>query len=270
VILFDEPIDLYHANAAIGSGDVRNMITSPRLFRDAMDGLCERATAALLFGLGSHCWFLEPHKFDERVVVRPDGTDFRTKAGMAWRAENERGRVILTAAQGRDLQQMQARMPREVEAIFAACRKEVTVRAALDDGDLAVQCRPDLVDLDAGAFWDLKTIDDIEGIDRAIWSRRYDVQLRWYAMVLAAETGRPFKRSALIFVEKAPPYRWRIVELDLDYAALADAAIDEALAQIRARTKSGCWDDPADLHEIATPPPWMTDRVPEVTDMQEA
>ncbi len=269
MILYDEAIDAYHANAAIGSGDVRNMLTSPRLYRDGLDGLCERTTDALLFGQGSHCWFLEPHRFDERVVVRPEGIDFRTKEGKAWREANVRGRIPLTAAQGRDLRHMHARMPNEVGAVFDACRKEVTVRMPFD-GDLTVQCRPDLLDLDAAAFWDLKTIDDIEGIDKAIWSRRYDVQLQWYRRLLAVETGRAFKSGKLIFVEKVPPYRWRIVSLDLDYAALGDAAVEEALAQIRARTRSGCWDDPADLHEIATPPPWMTDRVPEVTGMQEA
>ncbi len=267
MILFDEAMQVYHANPADGSSDIKRMEKSARLYRDGKDGICERETEALLFGIKSHMRLLEPERFAREVALKPEGMKFSTREGMAWRALQD-GKLIVDHEDATHLTRMHERMPAEVRAIFARCRKEVTVRTDLDG--LPVQCRPDLWDLDGCAKFDLKTIGSIDAIDRAIWSLRYDIGDRWYSRVIERETGKRVRESALIFAEKAPPYRWAIRELDLDYQALGDKAINDALAQISARNKSGCWDDAADLRDVVSPPPWMTDRVPEVTDMQEA
>jgi exodeoxyribonuclease VIII len=256
VISFDETNEAYHRNPADGSGDIRAMMESARKYRDVKDGLCERETPALLFGIASHCRLLEPHAFSTRVAVKPADMTFTNAEGKLWRAKADAaGRTIISAADAGHLARMHERMPPEVAVIFEACRKEVTVRTEIDG--LAVQCRPDLWNIDAGAFYDLKTIADAGDIDGAIWSHRYHVQLRWYARVIAAETGAEPTQSNLIFVEKAPPYRWRIVDLTLDYEDLADEAIDNALAQIHARNRSGCWEDAGDLYRTVAPPPWL-------------
>lgn len=272
MISFDEPSDVYHANAAIGSGDIRNMLRSPRLYRDGLDGLCDRTSDALLFGIASHVFFLEPDTFAARVATRPEDTrgDFRTTAGKTWRDEQKAaGRIILDRDDFAHLQRMHERMPAEVRAIFARCRKEVTVRTTIRGLD--VQCRPDLWDMAARAKWDLKTIDDLDRIDRVIWSHRYHVQDGWYSRVIAADdAARAVLTSELVFAEKAPPYRWRIIALDADYQALAERDIDEALAQILARNKSGCWDDPADLRDVASPPEWAADSLAETDDEEAA
>lgn len=267
MISFDETSNAYHDNPAIGSGDIRRMVTSPQLFRDGMDGICDRKSAALLFGIASHMRLLEPVAFARTAAIKPEGMSFATLEGKAWKAANA-GKLIVSWDDAAHLKRMHDRMPDEVRRIFAACKTEVTVRTKL--AGLDVQCRPDLWDMQGRRFYDLKTIDDINGIDKAIWSHRYDVQLRFYAQVIAAETGQALRQSALIFAEKSAPYRWRVVELDLDYQALADAAIKEALASIAARMKSGCWNDQSDLHDIATPPAWMESSIPVLDDDEEA
>jgi hypothetical protein len=254
VILYDEPNAAYHANAAIGSGDIRRMLRSARLYADGLEGMCGRQSDALQFGIASHMALLEPERFEREFVVKPDGMSFATKEGKAWR-EQQGSKSIIAAQDAECLHYMRERMPADVAAIFAACRKEVTVRVDIDG--LASQCRPDLWNIDADAFYDLKTIPSIEGIDRAIWEHRLDVQLAWYRRVIATETGRPVVKSPLIFVEKAPPYRWRIVELTLDYEQMADDTVDEALAQIHARNRSGCWDDAGDLYRTVEVPKWL-------------
>lgn len=252
-VLFDEPSELYHMNAAIGSGDIRRMIRSARLYADGIDGLCERESAALLFGIASHLALLEPERFAREAAVKPEGMKFSTREGMAWRDERP-GKLIVSYDDAKHLRYMHDRMPSEVAAIFALCRKEATVRTEFDG--LPVQCRPDLWNIEADAFYDLKTIPSLEGIRNAVWECRLDCQLAWYSRVIERETGRPIKVARLIFVEKAPPYRWAIRELDLDYTELGSQTIDEALAQIQARMRSGCWDDAADINGVVAIPEW--------------
>lgn len=252
-VLFDEPSALYHANAAIGSGDIRRMIRSARLYADGIDGLCERESAALLFGIASHLSLLEPERFAAECAIKPEGMSFVTREGKEWRAA-QAGKLIVTYDDAKHLRYMHDRMPAEVAAIFALCRKEATVRTEIDG--LAVQCRPDLWNIDADAFYDLKTIPSLEGITGAVWEHRLDCQLAWYSRVIERETGRPIKVARLIFVEKAPPHRWTVVELDADYIELGSQAIDDALAQIHARMRSGCWDDAAGLDRLVRIPEW--------------
>lgn len=253
MILYDETAEAYHANPAIGSSDLRAFIRSPQLFRDMMDGLVERESAALLFGTASHMALLEPARYSETVAVKPEGMSFATTKGKDWRDEHA-GKLIVSAKDARHIEFMHARMPAEVRQILLTGRSEVTVRTKLNGMD--AQCRVDCWDVPGRMKYDLKSIRTIESIDTAIFKYGYHIQDRWYSRVIAAETGEKAPSSRFLFVESQPPYRWRIVELDLDYVFLAEAAIDEALAGIAARTKSGCWDDPVDLHHVASPPVW--------------
>lgn len=256
MIIYDEPAEVYHAAAAIGSSDLRAYIRSPQLFRDMMDGLVQRESPALLFGTASHMALLEPERYAATVAVKPEGMSFATTDGKDWR-DAHKGKLIVKAADARHLEFMHARMPAEVRKILATGKSEVTVRTNI--GALACQCRVDCWDIPGRMKYDLKTIRAIESVESAIFKLGYHLQDRYYSRVIAAETGEKAPSSRLLFVESQPPYRWRIVELDLDFVYLAEAAIDEALAGIAAREKSGCWDDPADLHLVASPPAWAND-----------
>lgn len=260
--IFDEPIETYHADPALGSGDIRAYGRASQLFKDTVDGICDKETDSMLFGSASHLSMLEPEKFIERVAVKPEGMNFSTIEGKAWRKAHS-DRIIITAENAAHLMRMHQRMPAPVCEIFAACKKEVTVRTELDG--LPVQCRPDLWNIEAKRFYDLKTIGAIEDIEISIWKRGYHVQLEWYRRVLFAETGIKHD-SRLIFVETKPPYRWRICDLDPDYRAIAVEAVDEALHGIRARMKSGCWSDDGDIEEVVAPPRWAEGLIPEFAD----
>lgn len=266
MIDFDETSEAYHAHAAIGSGDIRNMLRSPALFIDGIRGLCDRQTKALIFGVASHTRLLEPGAFATRVAVQPPGHGKNTTIGKAWHARYAVGKMVISESDAVHLSYMEQRMPDEVREIFARCRKEVTVRTMI--GDIEVQARPDLWDIEGARKYDLKGIDCIDNIDKAIWSRRYDVQDRWYDRLIEKETGRRVAVSEIIFAEKAPPYRWRVRELDPDYRAIADRDINAALEQIRARRLSGCWDDPDGLRDIASPPRWMEDDIPTADELE--
>lgn len=249
----------YHANPAIGSSDLRDFIRSPRLFADRQQGLDRRETPALLFGTASHARMLEPTRFWAEASFKPAGMSFATADGKAWQARHA-GRLVVTAEHADALTRMHERMPAEVRDIFGRCHAEVTVRTTIDG--IEVQCRPDLVERDWSMFYDLKTCDRIEDIERSTYKYGYHVQARFYGRVIAAERGTPTPPACrLIFVEKAAPYRWRIAQMDADFALIGDRAVTDALAGIAARRKSGCWDDPNDIHELLSPPDWATQEV---------
>ncbi len=255
MISFCEPAWYYHSHDATGSTDIRAYIKSPRLFKDIRDGLAIKETEALLFGSASHMALLEPVQFAESVAFKPRGMNFSTVEGKLWKAAQEAdGKFIVTAEDADHLKGMHARMPADVRKIFDACKPEVTVRTKWN-GILA-QCRFDLF---SHENWDLKSIDAIENVERSIYQRGYHIQKRVYQRIHAAETGGPLLPFRFLFAEKCPPYRWRVVELDSDYDAIADEAIDGALHGIVARNKSGCWDDPGELHLIASPPSYLTE-----------
>lgn len=261
MIIYDEPAAVYHASPAIGSGDVRDFLRSPRLFRDRQDGLERKETPSLLFGQASHMALLEPIRFARDCAFKPEGMNFATTAGKAWKAEQDAdGKLIVTHDQAEALQRMHDRMPLEVREIFARCYAEVTVRNEIDG--LLLQCRPDVLERDWSLFYDVKTTDRIEDIERTTYKYGYHIQARFYGRVIAAERGTPTPPACrLIFVEKLPPYRWRIAQMDADFALIGDRAVTDALAGIAARRKSGCWEDREDLHELLSPPDWATQEI---------
>lgn len=261
MILYDEAEQDYHSNLAIGSGDVRAFIRSPQLFMDQRDGIYPRESRALLFGAASHLSLLEPARYARTVAIKPDGMSFATKEGKAWRAEHA-GRVIVSAKDAEALELMHRRMPPCVREILSGDgRAEVSVRRDVDG--MACQARVDW--WKGSTLYDLKTISKIELIDRAIAARRYDVQQEWYRMVVRAETGHDLQFQFL-FVETAPPYRWRIVELDQEWMEAGRRAMDDAVMGIKTRCESGCWTDDGSIYITATPPPWLA---PGLTETEE-
>lgn len=256
-VIYDESSEAYHANPAIGSGDIRAFLKSPRLFRDHLDGIYPRETKALAFGIASHMAILEPNNYAASAAVKPDGMSFSTNEGKEWRAQAiSDGRIIVPEKDHGTIRRMHDRMPLEVREVFdLEGRAEVTVRRHNSLG-MDVQCRIDW--LYGPNIWDLKTINDMDLVDRAIWKHSYHIQAEWYRDVAGDDLGEidhlPFR---FIFAEKNPPYRWRIVELDDEYREAARKAIADAVHGIVARTRSGCWDDPAPVRITVTPPPWI-------------
>jgi hypothetical protein len=182
--------------------------------------------------------------------------DFRTAYGKTWR-ELQRGKIIVKVDDAARIVLMHRRMPAEVHDILSLGMSEATFRCETSAGIIA-QCRCDKCDRETCAIYDVKTIADMDKMERAVYTYGYHIQAQWYRFVVERVTGcgHTFR---LVFAETNPPHRWRIVELDAEYRMLADAKIEIALAGIARRMKSGDWSDPADLREMVSPPQWMHD-----------
>lgn len=254
-IIYDEPMATYHANTAIGSGDIRDFIRCPQLYRDRLDGvIADKDTPAMRLGTLTHMAFLEPGRFASSVIAKPEGMNFSTKEGKAWRDQQD-GKDIITEIEAANIYHMRERMPDEVRTMLSSGKSEVTIRNAL--AGFAVQCRADHWDQPGNMLYDLKTISATEKVEAEVYKRGYHIQAQWYRRVIEAETGK-LPACRLVFVETAAPYRWRVVTLDLDFQMLADQQIDEALAGIAACEKSGKWGDREELHLMASPPSWLS------------
>ena len=238
----------------MGSGDIRDFIRSPRLFRDRMDGLLPvPESEAMAFGTAFHCAVLEPDKFAAGYVVKPEGMSFAAKEGKAWRDAHE-GATIISAKDQTRIDFMLTRMPAEAKALLSGGKSEVTFRVEL--AGFQCQCRADHISEDLTMLADLKTISAIERVEKEVFARGYHIQARWYQRIVEAETGN-IPEFRLVFCESAAPYRWRIVSLDGDYLNLADEKIDTALAGIAACEKADDWPDHKPLLMHLTPPPWL-------------
>ncbi len=97
---------------------------------------------------------------------------------------------------------MLERMPADVKEIFDAKGvAELSVFEPLNN--VSVKCRPDWLMPDH--IYDLKTIDDINRIDRHMRDMKYWFTSGWYRMVMDMATGKSHEHT-FIFAEKKPPF----------------------------------------------------------------
>lgn len=259
------PYSEYEALPGLRSHQVIDYTESPRLYRDRCDGIIPAPGPSMLFGIAGHMAVLERERYFQLREIEPTlypsakGEDkpwtYAANYCKAWRAEREAaGKIVVSVEDDERLTAMHLRMPAEVVAMFSGGSAEAVVTATIHE--TPCKARVDLLHVAARKFYEFKTIRNINAIDKTIARLGYHIQLRFYAQVLRAASGDRYD-GRLVFAETQAPYRWRVVELDLDYIALGDRAIADALAGIAARTKSGCWDDPEPLHYLASPPAWM-------------
>jgi len=250
-ILFTEPAEDYHANPAIGSSLVRSFLKSPQLFDDIRKGTAKEETPALIYGTNFHTLMLEPDRYRAAVVVKPEGMSFATKDGKVWR-DDHKDQTVVSHAESIHLNRMRDRMPPNVYALIYGAKTEVTVRTTLND--ISVQCRFDVF---GDKRVDLKSIEDMDNVAASVRKYGYHIQQAWYQRVESAETKAPALPFLFVFAEKKPPYRWRIIELDLDYQAIGEQAVDDALSGISACIQLDTWNDTGPQHQILSPPEWM-------------
>ena len=259
-VLFTESAEEYHANPAIGSSLVRSFLKSPQLFDDIRQGTAKEETPALIYGTNFHTLMLEPDRWHAAVAVKPKDMNFATSYGKVWR-DGQEGRTIVSFADAVHLTRMRDRMPPNVAALINGAKTEVTIRTTLND--ISVQCRFDVF---GDVRVDLKSIEDMDNVAASVRKYGYHIQQAWYQRVESAETKAPALPFLFVFAEKKPPYRWRIIELDLDYQALGEQAVDDALSGISACIQLGTWNDTGPRHQILSPPEWMMGELTETDE----
>jgi len=258
----------YHQHPAIGSSTAKLALRSLRLVKDTIDGLAKPETVAQQVGTIFHGLILEPDRILPNVVdhgpINPKtGCEYGrdTKKWEEWAIENPTA-VFLDDWMRPSLD----RMPSAVsDLLLIPCDSEVSV--FVDGTQFRMKARPDR--LYDKLIIDLKSIDNIDSIDRSIDKYSYWFSGSWYRRVLFMETG-VHHDFVLIFAEKNPPYRWRIVDLDDAYRKYGDEKVTDVIGQIGQAFASGNWEDQDDIRILATFPEWKSDSINIQYDESEA
>ena len=243
------PIETYHKDTnlfdgfSISSSGLRQVLDRPSLYwgfspynEDAFE---REEKTSLEFGKAAHMLLLGEHGFKERYVVRPG-----IVAGKAWQGnrtecrqwledQREAGRTVITETEINHIRFI-ADALRSKEAIRLGIMNGRIERSLfMRHGDMWLKSRPDVVPNDSGDFVDLKTaasVDD-ESLSKAIYQHGYHVQAGLLRMIVRGVLGEDaFSSFTFVFVEKAPPYDVRVMQLkdeDIDLGELqARKAID--------------------------------------------
>lgn len=251
----DITFETYLADPAYGSGDVHAFRKGPpaavRFQREQRRLGADEDTAATRLGRAVHCALLTPDLFGQAYVVRPDGIDFRTKAGKQWRDQQPDGITLLSADDGATI----------ANIIAAVQRKPVAIQNVeqsvfwTDPSGLPCKGRPDWFDRDA--VYDLKVS---VAADKPPESREYACMNNGWLHQLAhnraglAECGVTVRVGRLVLVSPNPPHFVHLLEIrehDMDFLELSN---QNTRRQMMACHKSGGWP--------GTPDSWETIELP--------
>jgi hypothetical protein len=222
--------EAYHATSALGASGLKKLAKSPAHYWAAyLDPEREPSapTPAMRAGTLAHCVVLEPHRLDERYVIKPEGHDGRTKEGKAWCAQMA-GFEIVTADQLLTARRQAAALHAlpDIAALLSSGRPEVSVFWIDPDTGVHCKCRPDLVHSTDGGDWlvDVKTTVDAspEGFPKQVAKLGYHIQAAHYSSGWTAATGRRVLGFVFACVESDYPHV--AAAYTLDQVAMAEGA----------------------------------------------
>lgn len=188
------PFADYLAVPAMSASGLKKLRKSPAHWMAGEDPDAPRSDA-LRRGSLLHTLVLEPHEMEARYRIKPEGMNFATKDGKAWRDATPNGIEIVTEAEHKAAQR-QAKALRslpEVAGLLGSGEAEVSFFWI--DAQTGVTCkgRADWVFRTASGvvLLDLKTTEDAspEGFPKSCARYGYHMQASWYSDGWREATG---------------------------------------------------------------------------------
>jgi exodeoxyribonuclease VIII len=268
-----EPIQDYHANAAISHSKLECFRRRPALFfKKYVAKTLPQSEESNAFRLGSavHCAILEESTFADRYAVKPD-CDRRTKEGKAQFAEWSAHHLGKTFISAEELVQVIA-MREAVAAHPIACdllktgTPETTWRVPQANALGALQCRtdwwnPDGCETTAGAPYvvDIKTVESLDSdafrnFERAAFSYGYHRQAGFYLPLINELHSKPVAQMLYVAVEKVEPFGCAVYRLSDEAVARGQDENIEDLIRLKRCYETGVWPniEPV-VHELGLP-----------------
>ena len=221
-------------------------------------------TDALAFGSATHKYILEgPEAFNAEFRVKPQGMNFATKDGKAWRDNGDK-RAIVTLDNYTKIKAMGAALhaKRGTHGLMTGTRAEVTLLR--EDGIVWTKARPDMMNDRLRIVGNLKTCEDAteEAVRRRIddFGGTYYVAAALCLDMLKALTGEDWS-YVFVFVEKTPPYESRRVVLKPTVIEWGRMRYRRALAKFAHCVKTGVWPGYDDATIEADLPVWAEKRL---------
>lgn len=246
------PESVYRAAPGVNISALKNAITPAhyRAVRDAEQPASP--SAAQVFGTACHAAALEGRT---SFVTRPDGMNFTTKEGKAWREAQTL--PILTADEARAIEGVRDSLSAHpVASVILGSGGQAEVAAfKLHASGLLLKGRADFVTQDQGGLTtivDLKTTGFGDGAEsafaREVAKWKYHQQAAFYLDLFGA--------SFFVFIvaEKEPPYAVNVFHLDSESIAQGRAENERALESIAVSESLGDWPAyPAQMHTLTLP-----------------
>lgn len=231
----DMPAERYHEIAAMSAGGLKRMRQSPAHFFglqiDPDRPPPAEPTPAMKNGTLVHCAIFEPEAVELRYVVKPDGMNFSTKEGKAWKESQTREIVDGSQLAAARAQAAAVRRLPDVAALLSDGMGEASAFWIDDETGELCKCRPDWtspVGGDGVILVDGKTCQDAspDGFARAICNFDYWLQAAWYSDGFTAATGLKVHGFVFAAVESAWPHAAAAY-------MLGDDVLDKARAENR-------------------------------------
>lgn len=234
--------------------------------------------SALDFGKAAHMLLLGEDGFAEQYSLRP-ATYIDSKGDeklwngnstwcKGWLAEQDSaGRTVITETEIAHIRHMADALSRKEAIRLGILNGKIERSIFHKDRDIWLKSRPDVIPISSGDFVDLKTaasVDD-ETLSRAIFAHGYHVQAGLLRMIVREVLGPDaFTSFTFVFVEKAPPYDVRVMQLKDADIDLGERQARQGLKLLRECLKRQDWPgyDGFDQHiSYIEMPAWAKTRI---------
>jgi exodeoxyribonuclease VIII len=178
----------YYTTPAISASGLKLIKRSPAHYHASLTAP-RIQTAAMALGSATHAAILEPHEFDNRYTVMPEGLDRRTKEGRAvYDAIIASGKQALSVPDMALIRGMQQAVHADpiAQGIWALPH-HIEKEHYFQVRGLAAKMKPDFyiepcADFPAGLILDLKTTPDASraGFGAAVWRQDMAIQAAFY------------------------------------------------------------------------------------------
>lgn len=254
----------YLAVDALSNSGLKLLARSPLHFHASKDPARPDAepSDALRRGTLAHCAVLEPHELGRRYRVKPEGMNFATKDGKAWRDATPEGMEIVSDAEFKAAARQAAnvRALPEVAAILGGGEPEVSFFWMDQRTGAHCKARADWVHRTSRGvvLLDLKTTDDAspQAFGRSVARYGYHTQAAWYSDGWTHATGETVLGFVFAAVESSWPHAAAPYLID-------DAGMEKAREQIAQLldlhadcTAAGRWPGIADEIQTLSLPAW--------------
>ncbi len=257
------PADVYHADEGISNTMLSAMNKSPAhcyALHLAPDRPPMLPTAAMQAGTLAHAVILEPESVKSRYVVKPQGTDYRTSAGKAWR-DAQTAQIIDAEAMTTAEQQRAAilRVPALANLLRAGNAESSAFWTDQATG-LRCRARPDFLHWHGpkrATVLDVKSISDLtpEAVQRAISAYGYHRQEAHYTAGLQA-CGIEVEEFVFAFVSSAYPFIAAAFVLDDESKQQGRDEVAELLDLFATCSRNGKWPAFGDGYQLTSLPTW--------------
>lgn len=228
------PYEQYRKASGVACSDLDWIERSPLHFRAHMDGqIPEEETEAQTIGTITHRAILERDTMDGSFFVKPEGMNFSTNAGKAWRDEHA-GKPIISTEVAKNISAMTKAVHAHPMAARIMASADFERSLFADDDGLLLKGRFDILPTAGNAVADLKTCEraDLESVEKAIGNFKYFKKAAFYLRI--ADLLKLDRNTFIfIFVEKSPPYAVACYQLADEVLRAGNILIERDLMLLR-------------------------------------